>query len=301
MKYVRGQLSVDEELVYVDSSWIVLPNKSIKSVLSLLHSSHAGVNKTYDIVWQLYFWPGMFNDIKQLIENCQACRIHKPYLPKNLRSTAPPSSYMGPPMAHVGTDLFNFGSGKYLVCVGQWSGFPLFHKLHPTTSSSVIKILSEWFNLLGWPRSIRSDGVPQFRSEFVDFCAKYQIKHEMSSPYNPWANGLAGSAVKIVKNMLKKCLDEGEDVDRALYEWIILQRKHGFSPSQLLFGRRQRMLLPELNSAYKQVDFEKAAMAKNKHFDAQGVRYDRDKVSLPVLSVGQLVRIQDDKLASGRL
>ena len=65
----------------------------------MLHSSHAGINKTYDIARQLYFWPGMLNDIKQLIEKCQACRIHKLSLPKNPRSTAPPSSYMGPPMA----------------------------------------------------------------------------------------------------------------------------------------------------------------------------------------------------------
>ena len=116
MKSVRGQLSVVEDLVYDDGSRIVLPNKFIKSVLSLLHSSHAGINKTCDIARQLYFWPGMLNDIKQLIEKCQACRIHKPSLPKNPRSTVPPTSYMGPPMAHVGTDLFDFGGGKYLVC-----------------------------------------------------------------------------------------------------------------------------------------------------------------------------------------
>ena len=125
MKYVSGQLSVDEELVYVDGSRIVLPNKSIKYVLSLLHSSHAGVNETYDIARQLYFWPGMLNAIKRLIEKCQACHIHKPSLPKNHQSTVPPSRYMGPPMAHVGTDLFDFGGEKYLACVDQWSFYPL--------------------------------------------------------------------------------------------------------------------------------------------------------------------------------
>ena len=62
-----------------------------------------------------------------------------------------------------------------------------------------------------------------------------------------------------------------------------------------LFGRRQRMLLPQPDSAYEQVSFEKAALAKDKHFDAQGVSYDKDKVSLPVLSIGQLVRVQDKK------
>ena len=42
--------------------------------------------------------------------------------------------------------------------------------------------------------------------------------------------------------------------------------------------------------AYKQVDFEKAAAAA-----AQGDRYDRDLLDLPVLSVGQVGHVQDDK------
>ena len=242
---------------------LMLPNKSIKSVLSLLHTSHAGINKTYDIARQLYFPPGMLNDVKQIIEKCQACRIHKPSLPKNPWSTAQPPSYMDPPME---TDLFDFGRGKYLVCVDHWSGYPLFHKLSSTTSSSIIKVLSEWFNMLGWPRFICSDAGPLFRSEFADFCAKIQIKHEVSSPYNPRANGLAESAVKTVENILKKYLETGEDTDRALCKWRNLPCEHGFSPSQLLFGTRQRMLLPQPDLACKQVDFEKAAAAaKDKH------------------------------------
>ena len=55
------------------------------------------------------------------------------------------------------------------------------------------------------------------------------------------------------------------------------------------------MFVPQPDSAYTQVSFEKAAQAQNKHFDAQGVRYDKDKVDLPVLSIGQLVRVQDKK------
>ena len=97
--------------------------------------------------------------------------------------------------------------------------------------------------------------------------------------------------MKTVKNILKKYLEKGEDVERALYECRNLPREHGFSPSQLLFGRRQRMLLPQPDYAYEQVSFEKAALAKDKHFDARGVRIEKAKVSLPVLSVSQLVHI----------
>ena len=55
------------------------------------------------------------------------------------------------------------------------------------------------------------------------------------------------------------------------------------------------MFAPQPDSAYVQVNFEKAAQAKDKCFDAQGIRHDKDKVDLPVLSLGQLVRVQDDK------
>ena len=40
MKSVRGQLSADDKLVYVDGSRIVLPYKSISPILTLLHASH---------------------------------------------------------------------------------------------------------------------------------------------------------------------------------------------------------------------------------------------------------------------
>ena len=61
----------------------------------------------------------------------------------------------------------------------------MYHLLHSLTSASIIKTLSTWFNLFGWPSSIRSDGGPQFRGEFSRFCASHAIRHEVSAPYNP--------------------------------------------------------------------------------------------------------------------
>ena len=120
--------------------------------------------------------------------------------------------------------------------------------------------------------------------------------------YNPRANGLAESAVKTVKIMLKKCLEQGEDAERALYQWRNLRREHGFSPSQLLFGRRQRMFVPQPGSAYTQVSFEKAAQAKDKHFDAQGTRYDKDKVNLCLcFLLASLSVCRKKKLVNGKL
>ena len=159
-----------------------MPLKGVKSILKLLHVSHVGVNKTYDLTHSLYYWPGMLNDIKQLIDGCEACSESRPSQPKNVRSTEHPSSTLGPPLSHVGLDMFEFGGNQHIVCVDQWSGYPLYQRMTSTTSASVIKTLSGWFNTLGWPSVIRTDGGPQFRNEFAQFCDQNGIKHTILKP-----------------------------------------------------------------------------------------------------------------------
>ena len=119
LKSVMSQLSVDEDLVYLDGARIVLPKNSVKAVLPLVHTTHIGMNKTYELCRSLFFWPGMYNDIRQMIAQCKPCNTYKPSQTKNQRSTLPPSSYMGPPMSHVGLDLFDFGGKQHLIWVNH--------------------------------------------------------------------------------------------------------------------------------------------------------------------------------------
>ena len=67
--------------------------------------------------------------------------------------------------------------------------------------------MEQWFNDYGWPTHIRTDGGPQFRSEFKEFCTEHGITHELSSPYNPESNGLAEVAVKSLKGIVLRCTE----------------------------------------------------------------------------------------------
>ena len=127
LKSVMSQLSVDEDLVYLDAARIVLPKNGVKAVLPLVHTAHIGC--PYELCRSLYFWLGMYNDIKQMIAQCKPCNIYKLSQPKNPRSTLSPSSYLGPPMSHVGLDLFDFGGKRHLICINPWSGYPMFSTL----------------------------------------------------------------------------------------------------------------------------------------------------------------------------
>ncbi len=109
-------------------------------------------------------------------------------------------------MQAVGMDLFTVGSNDYLVMVDQHSGYPWVHRLTTTTSFAVTQaIKKKWFEYFGLPKSIRSDGGPQFRGEaFKMNCKDNGIHHETSKPYNPESNGLAEAAIKNVKKLLVK-------------------------------------------------------------------------------------------------
>ena len=99
-------LSISDNLVLLDTRCIVFLIPAVKPILKLLHSSHSGVTKTTNLACGLYFWPGMMNDIKQLVSTCQDCICVLPSQPANPMVTPSPSSHFGFPMQHVGLDLF---------------------------------------------------------------------------------------------------------------------------------------------------------------------------------------------------
>ena len=106
--------------------------------------------------------------------------------------------------------------------------------------------MEAWFFDFGWPEYIRSDGGPQFRTEFKQFCNKHGIQHELSSPYNPESNGLAEAAVKNLKSLVLRCQANKEDLRCAIATWRNIAREDGISPSQAFFQHKQRQSWPIL-------------------------------------------------------
>ena len=75
-------------------------------------------------------------------------------------------------------------------------------------------------------------GGPQYRTEFDQFCDKHNIKHELRSPNNPQANGLAESAVKNAKHLIIKCKQTNQNYQTALACFGDTPRADGYSPAQ---------------------------------------------------------------------
>ena len=152
------------------------------------------------------------------------------------------------PFDVVSADLFYVGKKVYMIYADGLSGYPLVNvwTKDPTTNQ-VVRQLQQYFSLFGKPLKFKSDGGAQFDSKQMrEFLDEYYIQHGQSSPYNPQSNGHAERNVGILKQLIIKT---DNDIRSKGYLDGISQlrntlREDGFSPTQVVFGRSLRTLLP---------------------------------------------------------
>ena len=279
-------LESDDTVVVLDDVRLVVPERSRKEILRLLHLSHSGISKTRRQAQDSFYWPGMNNEILQLVQNCQQC---VELLPSQAR-TPFVRDEASEPMEAVGSDLF-FYKDNWLILVDRKTGYPWARKLRNRTDTKAVTDCLEAICLeYGLPKRIRTDGGPCFRDSFKAWCKKWNIKHELSSARNPESNGLAERAVKSIKHLLSKCLKEGTNFETALMHWRNAPRQNGFSPSFMFFGRNQRTLIPTLP---RQDDLSYAEVARRDKVSSNEAYYNERARPLAPLNVGESVVIQN--------
>ena len=120
-----------------------------KKLLEQLHKAHSGNAKSYKTVAQLYYCPGMKNDIAQTIDSCKAYQESRPSKAVKTMTPLTPSS-AEQPMEEVTTDLYNVSSNYWLVMVDWFSGCIWMHQLWGTCTRDITDQLTTWFLEFGW-------------------------------------------------------------------------------------------------------------------------------------------------------
>lgn len=286
----RYDLSLCKGLI-LKSSRIVIPFLMQKEVLEDIHMGHQGIVKCRRRAQMAVWWIGISTQIENLIRNCPNCIEHKSNPVNTFCKNDTPASR---PWQVVAADLF-FHSKWYLIVTDYFSRFFEIFELNSLTENVIIEKVKELFSRYGICETFRSDNGPQFKESFKRFSQEYNFVHVTSSPYYSQSNGLAENAVKIAKSLIKK---NCKQIDKALLAYRTTPLENGFSPAELLMGRKLRSHLPLISHKLETTNTKKICRKENVIKDKQAYYYNKRHRTKPLsdLNVGDNVWMIDKRI-----
>ena len=190
-------------------------------------------------------------------------------------------------------DLFSLQDKNYLVTVDYYSDYWV-DALHSSSTAAVIKKLKPHFGRWGIPNEVVTDNGPQFVSdEFARFDKECNFCHITSSLYHSQSNGKAKSAVKIVKNLLKKTQRAGDDFFKAQPDWCNTPTSEmNSSPVQRLISCWTRTFLPTSENLLQPQVVENVPEKIKLKCQKAKLFHDKHARQLPELEIGQPVYVK---------
>nr|XP_054592949.1 uncharacterized protein LOC129159780 [Nothobranchius furzeri] len=246
---------------------IIVPSSYREHVVSLAHESdwsgHLGVNKTYKLLLQHFFWPGMKKEVSLFCRRCHVCQMtgkpNQPIPPAPLQ----PIPVVSTPFDHVILDCVGplppsrTGKRFLLTLMCSATRFPEAIPLNSITTRSIIRALTHFFSIFGLPKVIQTDQGTNFKSKlFKQVTKTLGITHVMSSAYHPQSQGALERWHQTLKAMLTKyCLSKSKTWEEGLPFVLFAAREAvqdslGFSPAQLVFGHTPRGPLKALKERF---------------------------------------------------
>ncbi|XP_074031655.1 uncharacterized protein [Leptinotarsa decemlineata] len=197
-------------------------------MLKRLHEGHVGKEKAKSRARQIFYWPGMNDDIEHHTKKCKVCEANSN---KQQKETLMQYPMPERPWERLGIDIFTYAGRSYLVVSDSFSNWLELRDIKDKSIKSVIKSLKNIYSVFG---------SPDFR-----VCEGMEFQNTYQSPYYPRSNGLAKKGVGIGNNIVKKSLESGGDIEVALLQYRNSPLKFvGYSPSQLLMSKICKTKIP---------------------------------------------------------
>ena len=254
----------------------VVPKSLRKTLLSEYHDSligggHQGFDRTYEAIKNKYYWPRMYEDIREYQKSCLKCQKASNHMKKPPPLHPLPVSglfqrwhmdFLGPlPASKCGK--------KYILLVcDSFSRWCEAFALPAADSKTVAKVLySEIFTRYGAPRTLVSDRGQHFMSTLVKaLCDIFGTKRNMTSPYHPASNSVCERMNSFIVKSLRSYVRPDQSDWPAILPGIMMAYRHTpasrsteFSPFYLLFGQAMntpldteiRSTLPDVSTQFR--------------------------------------------------
>uniref|UniRef100_A0A8C5BU63 Gypsy retrotransposon integrase-like protein 1 n=1 Tax=Gadus morhua TaxID=8049 RepID=A0A8C5BU63_GADMO len=245
---------------------LVVPRPYVSKVLFMAHThllgAHLGMDKTRERVVARFYWPGVRRDVARYCQECPDCQRVAPRAVE--RSPLIPMPIIETPFERIALDIVgplprtSRGHRYLLVILDYATRYPEALPLRAATSKAVARELVLLFSRVGLPKEILTDQGSCFMSRVVKELLKLlQVSQLRTSVYHPQTDGLVERFNQTIKRMLKKSIEaDGKNWDQLLPHVLfaireVPQASTGFSPFELLYGRRPRGILDLAKEAWE--------------------------------------------------
>ena len=297
----RYHLTLDNDLI-VYGCRLLIPAALRKGVLAQLHKAHQGIVQTKERARLSIYWPGINNDIENMIAACVVCQDH---LPSQCKEPMVAKPRPARPFQETAADLCYYAGRQYLIWVDCYTDWPIIVSMgKDTTAKHLTTAFTKIFAQTAVPDVLWTDRGPQFMAhQFQSFAKQWGFRHYTSTPYYPQSNGKAEATVKSMKKIIRTAWN-GRQLDEETLCQALLQyrntptRKDGLSPAQKLYGCPLQDMLPVHNNSFApewQHKVEEAEQSAQAAQEAATKYYNSSAHNLPDITVGSHVAVQHPK------
>ena len=290
---LRHDISESDGLLFVGHKLLV-PTSMRRKMLECIHESHQGIVKCKSRARSVLYWPGMSQQIEDLVARCEIC---EKYQPANAKQPMLPHDLPSRPFQKVALDFLEFNGKNYLVVTDYYSKWIELLETKYKTTGEVISKLKSIFARFGIPQIVVADNMPFNSREFLQFAKDWDFTVKTSSPLYPRSNGLAERSVQLAKSMLKKVKEENGDIHLCLLNYrATLVQGLEYSPAQLMLSRQLRCRLPTSEKCLEPKLIPPMIKNLKSKQSVQKKYYDRNVKTLLSLNEGDSVLIPSNKV-----
>ena len=248
---------------------------------------HASPRTTYDYIKVNYYGSSMREDVYKTLKICRQCLAFNDKRPGNVCYPL----LIGEAFERIGIDLMGpfketkNGNKFIIVGIDYLTKFIEIAALKEKNAENIVEFIYTKIILNhGCPNTILSDNGREFNNTMVRLlCEKLRVNKKYSSPYRPQTNGLVERTNRTLIAIISKYVEEnGVEWDECLntirfHYNIRPQESLGFSPFELIFGRKPNTPIMEMKSKDNESCSERVKRINNRQLDVMNKRREIQK------------------------
>ena len=266
--YLKDQLFVGSDgLLYKRSTidgvvynLIVLPINTLPRVLQALHdeSGHFGADRVINLFRRRFYMAGYAKAICDYVNSCKPCNIKKDIPSKKGKmgrvGASRPFEVLS--MDYLKLEPDTAGYRNILVVTDVFTKYAFAFPTRNETALTTAKVLMEKvFSVFGIPEKLLSDNGKSFEAEVIkQLCGLLGVQKIFTCPYSPKSDAICERYNRTLIDMLGTL---GEEKRRQWSKYTLhmcnlynssIHSSTGFSPFELMFGRKSRLPVDTLLS-----------------------------------------------------